>query len=98
MAIVYLHKRKDCDEVFYVGIGKNTKRAYCKQKRNQHWNNIVSKYGYYVDITHDDLLFEDCLRIEVYLISFWREHSKIKLFNATNGGEFTLGFKFDVKS
>jgi hypothetical protein len=98
MAIVYQHKRKDCNEVFYVGVGKNIKRAYCKHKRNKYWNNVVNKYGYYVDVSHKDLTFEDCLTIEVYLISFWRENGKIPLCNATNGGEGTLGYKFDVKS
>jgi hypothetical protein len=98
MAIVYLHKRKDCNEVFYVGIGKNLKRAYCKHKRSSYWNRIVNKYDYTVEITHDNLLYEESLSIEIYLISFWRENSKILLCNITDGGEGTLGYKFSNES
>jgi group I intron endonuclease len=94
MAIVYLHRRKDNNEVFYVGIGKNKSRAYCKHKRNQYWYKVVNKYGYKVDITHNDLLYEDCTRIEIYLIDFWRKNSINKLCNITDGGEGTLGYKF----
>lgn len=37
MAIVYIHKRIDNGEVFYVGIGKTEKRAKSKDKRSKFW-------------------------------------------------------------
>jgi hypothetical protein len=98
MAIVYLHRRKDNDEVFYVGIGKNVSRAYVKHKRNEYWHRVVNKYGYNVDVTHKDLLYEDCAKIEIYLIDFWRKNSNVKLCNITDGGEGTLGYRFDEKT
>ena len=33
MAIVYIHKRKDNNQIFYVGIGKSERRVYCKDSR-----------------------------------------------------------------
>ncbi len=35
MAIVYQHRRKDTNEIFYIGIGKNTNRAYNKYSRSK---------------------------------------------------------------
>ena len=34
MAIVYLHKKKENGEVFYIGIGNNIGRAYSVKNRN----------------------------------------------------------------
>lgn len=56
MAILYRHVRPDKDEVFYIGIGKNEKRAYSKVNRNKYWHNIVSKNNGIYDI---EILFED---------------------------------------
>jgi hypothetical protein len=50
MPMVYLHKRIDNGRVFYIGIGKNEKRAYTKYGRNSHWNNVANVSGY--DIEH----------------------------------------------
>jgi hypothetical protein len=96
MAIVYLHKRKDNNEIFYVGIGKSEKRAYSKINRNKHWNNIVNKYGYIIEITHKDICWEEACSIEKYLISFWRENSKYNICNLTDGGDGTLNLAQEV--
>ena len=42
---VYVHRRNDTNEVFYVGKGKN-RRAYSKTGRNQHWCNIANNLNY----------------------------------------------------
>jgi hypothetical protein len=34
MAIVYQHRRNDTNEVFYIGIGKEQKRAFIKSSRS----------------------------------------------------------------
>jgi hypothetical protein len=86
--LVYLHRRITDNEVFYVGIG-STRRAYSKSSRNKHWNDIVSKHGFKVDITHNNLLREDACLIERYLIEFYKSYSKCKLANKTNGGDGT---------
>jgi len=93
MAIVYIHKSKDTRQVFYVGIGKSEKRANSKHDRSSFWKRTVAKHGYTIHITHKDILWEDACLIERYLISFWRENSKMKLCNMTDGGEGVLGLK-----
>jgi len=98
MAIVYLHKRKDNNEVFYIGIGKNEKRAYTKHKRTEYWQKITSKYGYFVEITHNSLIWEEACCIEKYLINFWRDNSASEICNFTDGGEGTLGFSLSENS
>jgi len=50
MAIVYQHRRKDTNEVFYVGIGKDRGRAFSKIGRNYYWRNVVKKVGYESDV------------------------------------------------
>lgn len=108
MAIVYIHRRNDIKDtfknVFYVGIGKNTQRAYHKRKkdRSDFWRKIVVKSGYAVEITHTDLCWEEACAIEKYLICFYgrRDLNIGNLCNLTDGGEGTLGHidTLDVKS
>lgn len=96
MAIVYQHRRKDNNNVFYVGIGLSKYRATQKSKsaRNAHWHRIVSKHGYTIEITHKDICWEEAQSIEKYLISFWREYyGKEALANQTDGGDGTFGYK-----
>jgi hypothetical protein len=89
MAIVYQHRRKDSNEVFYIGIGKNKNRAYIKTKRNKHWNNIVKKCDYEVDILIEECSWEQACEIEKYLIAdYGRADLGLGgLVNMTNGGE-----------
>lgn len=96
MAIVYLHKRKDTNSVFYIGVGKDEKRAYQKIGRNKYWHNIVEKFGYEVQITHTNLVWDEAISIEKYLISFYgRKDLKLGLLcNLTDGGEGCLGVLF----
>ena len=68
---VYRHRRLDTNEIFYVGIGRE-RRPYSKKDRNEHWKNIVSKYGYTVEIIAEDLSKEDACELEVFLISINR--------------------------
>jgi hypothetical protein len=96
MPIVYIHRRKDNNEIFYVGMGMNNIRSFSHKNRNTHWHNVVNKYGYIIEITHKDLIWEEALSIEKYLISFWSENSKIKLVNQNEGGGGNLGYKFEI--
>lgn len=99
MAFVYIHRRKDIQDpflnVFYVGIGKSEKRAYCKYGRNNHWQNIVNKYGYHIEITHRDICWEEACVIEKYLILFY---GKLILTNKTDGGEGTFGYRHTIET
>lgn len=93
MAIVYIHRRKDNNEVFYIGISKSNRRAYemSLRRRNIFWHRISTKYGCLVEITHKDIIWEEACSIEKYLISFYKE--SCQLTNLTDGGEGTQGYK-----
>ena len=81
--IVYRHRRKDNNNIFYIGIG-NEKRAYSKNGRNKYWNNIVNKTDYIVEILAKDLSWEDACELEVFLIS---QYGRENLTNLTDGGD-----------
>ena len=57
--IVYRHVRLDTNEVFYVGIGGNEKRAYVTGRRSKWWNKITDKTEYRVDILFDDMSWDE---------------------------------------
>jgi hypothetical protein len=84
--VVYLHRKKTDNSVFYVGMG-NLKRAYCKQ-RPEWWNRVVSKYGYIIEIYKQDLTQDEAFEIEIELI---KKYGRIdmkngQLINQTKGG------------
>lgn len=89
MPIVYCHKIKDSNQVFYVGIGKEISRAYEIDNRNKYWHHIVDKYGYEIEITHTDVIWEEACSIEKYLISFYgrKDLNEGPLVNMTDGGD-----------
>lgn len=95
MAVVYLHRRKDTNEVFYVGVGKNKRRAFVRAKRNPHWKAIVNKYDYNVEIAFKGLSYDEALTIEQELIALIGRSDKGEgpLTNMTDGGEGTLGLE-----
>lgn len=91
MAIVYRHIRRDSDEVFYVGISKHKSRAFSKHSRTKHWEYIVRKCGYRVEITHEDVCWEEACSIEKYLISFYgKKMNGGSLVNITDGGDSVI--------
>lgn len=91
MAIVYQHRRKDTNEIFYVGIGVDVHRAVKKQHRNIHWQRIVALYGYEIEIIETDCSYEKAREIEIAMIAEIgrRDLGKGPLVNMTNGGEGT---------
>lgn len=67
---VYLYWRLDTNEVFYVGKGKGDRwRRLGKDRRNNHFKNIVSKYPIAVEIVKDNLTEQEALDIECWLIN-----------------------------
>jgi hypothetical protein len=93
MAVVYEHLRNDTNEVFYVGIGEEEKRAFSKKARNKYWKNIINKVGYSVNIIHKDIDWEDACKIEKLLIEKYgrKDLGKGNLVNMTDGGEGSFG-------
>lgn len=104
---IYLHRRLDNNEVFYVGRGtvshkssgnhhKNTfRRAYVKHTHNKHWLRITEKTPWIVEIIEDNLSWEKSLEMEIHYIKLYgrKNINEGCLVNFTNGGEGTLGFK-----
>ena len=86
--VVYLHVKKGTNDVFYVGIGKNKRRAFSKRGRNKHWHHIVNKYDYDVRIVNSLDSYEDAKSTEIELIeAFGRKHYGGQLCNITSGGD-----------
>ena len=103
---IYEHIRLDTNEVFYVGrgtVGKrvsgkvdtNTyKRAYDKHTTNRHWIHVTNVTPYEVKILHDNLDWDESIRLERYYIEQYgrRDLGLGTLVNFTDGGEGTLGW------
>lgn len=90
---IYLHRRMDTMDVFYIGKGTRTHkaqyvRAYVVKKRSSFWNAIVSKAGYSVELVADFFNEDDAFAKEKELIE---EHGRKceggTLCNLTTGGE-----------
>lgn len=86
--VVYLHRRNDDLSIFYVGMGSK-KRPYSKRDRNNYWNNVVKKHGYYTEIVADNLSVEDAYELEMFLISELgrKDLGTGRLVNLTDGGD-----------
>lgn len=88
---IYVHYTID-NVPFYVGKG-NKNRCLHKSNRSKWWNNIVNKYGYYIEIKEINLNEDECFQKEIY----WIEHFGRKvlkngtLINLTKGGEGVSG-------
>ena len=93
MALVYRHRRLDNFNIFYVGVGEKIKRAYDLKDRNNHWNNVVAKHGFQVEILAENLDRSTANELEILLISeYGREDLGMgNLVNMTNGGEGCVG-------
>ena len=110
---LYTHTRLDNNEIFYVGIGRTFKsgiyeRAYVKnkQRRNEHWRNIINITNYKVDIIKEFESHEECCQAETEMIKLLgrRIDNTGSLVNLSPGGhvwkdaapvyEYTLDGKF----
>jgi len=93
MAVVYQHIRLDTNEVFYVGIGSQKRRAYSKYKRSKFWHNIVNKAGYKVELLFENIEWEKACQIEQDLIKLYgrKDLKQGNLINMTDGGDGRFG-------
>ncbi len=86
---VYEHLKPNTGEVFYIGKGcKN--RAYETRSRNNHWTNIVNKYGLEVNIIYNNLTNQEAGQKEIDLIEFYGLDN---LCNMTQGGDGCVSLK-----
>lgn len=94
---VYVHRRKDSGEVFYVGKGTRTPlkqyiRSTTTVRRNIIWKRIVAKHGYVVEVLVDFFNEIDAFAFERELIArYGRLMDGGTLCNLTNGGEGHCG-------
>lgn len=95
MFLTYAHFKPD-GTLFYVGKGSQ-KRAYAKDNRNQHWQNIVKKHGLQVETLASWEIESDALLHEQFLISCFKDLG-YKLANVTDGGEGMSGYKHTAES
>lgn len=96
MTLVYRHRRLDNNQIFYVGISENKKRANNKTKRSDWWKKIVKKTNYKVEIIYENLTREDACELEIFLISLYGRRNLRTgcLVNVTDGGDAgTVGRK-----
>ena len=95
MAIVYKHIRLDTNEVFYVGIGSEKRRAYSDYKRSKHWHSVVNKVGYKIQLLYEDIDWEKACKIEQELIKLYgrKDLGLGTLVNMTDGGDGRFGAK-----
>jgi hypothetical protein len=75
--------------VFYIGKGCD-KRAYQTRSRNNHWTNIVNKYGLEVNIVYTNLTNSEASQKEIDLIEFYGLNN---LCNMTQGGDGCVSLK-----
>lgn len=90
---VYEHLKPNTGEVFYVGKGC-ANRAYQNRSRNNHWTNIVNKYGLEVNIIYNNLTNKEASQKEIDLIDFYGLDN---LCNMTRGGDGCVSLKQESK-
>lgn len=90
--ILYFHINNTTGQIFYVGIGVET-RASSKRNRNNWWKNTVNKYGYDIIIEETNLSWDEACVLEMYWIKRIgrRDLGLGPLVNLTNGGEGSNG-------
>lgn len=88
--IVYIHKDRCTNEVFYVGIGSSRARAYDEKQRSDEWKDRISECYFDVEIVAKNLPKKLAERIEESLIGAYGIEN---LINKTLGGRGTKGIK-----
>ena len=85
---VYLHRNPKTQEIFYVGIGVET-RAKDKKGRSSAWNKYVNKHGYETDVIMKGLTPKQAQSEEKRLIKLYGRRCKGEgnLVNIDSGGQ-----------
>lgn len=89
---VYLHRRADSGEVFYVGKGTTKRgrpeRAYERCGRSKWWQHVTDKHGVSVEIAAH---FQTEDEAHVYERQLIAQYGRKNLVNLTDGGEGCCG-------
>lgn len=86
---VYVHRRADTGEVFYIGKGSG-KRAWATQYRTEYWHRVKSKYGIVIQILERFEKESDAFKHEKAIIALHRA-AGLRICNITDGGEGASG-------
>lgn len=82
-----MHITLDTNKVFYIGKGKG-RRANVSYARNIHWQRVVNKHGFRVEILTNNLTEPEAFALEVETIA---KYGLENLTNLTVGGEGVSG-------
>lgn len=94
MFYTYIHRKKDCNDIFYVGKGKHRRggaRKDAKENRSIYWSRTAEKHGFVSEIVANWANEEDAFEHEKFLIVVLREMG-CNLVNLTDGGDGLRGF------
>jgi len=83
---VYQHRRKDTNEIFYVGHGKGSRPWQFTRGRSKGWQTIYSNYGCVVEVLEKFDTKQEAGDREIQLIADYRNNG-ISLINKRDGGE-----------
>jgi len=89
--VVYLHRKKSDNSVFYVGAG--TKERPFKKSRSEEWKRIVYEDGLVVEIVKENLTKNESFDLEKELILFYGriDLNTGCLINCSEGGSGCSG-------
>lgn len=86
---VYIHRRNDTNDVFYVGKGRGY-RAKSKEGRNVWWKAVANKHGFKVEYVEKSMSEESAYDLEAEVVKFYLECG-YKLCNLAPGGKGGAG-------
>ena len=86
--LVYIHKNRCTNDVFYVGIGDRG-RAYDETNRSNEWKQKINECYFDVEIVAENLPRDLAFKIEKALIQSYGFNN---LVNKTKGGVGALGY------
>ena len=98
---VYLHRRADTNDVFYVGKGSERtrrktltyERAHCLSGRSKWWRRVVAKHGFVADVIASFEHDRDAQDFERQKIAMFDRRN---LVNLTDGGDGHAGITYSA--
>ena len=93
--ILYSHKDRCSNQVFYIGIGDCRARAYDEKSRSKEWKEKISECYFDVEIIAKNLTKELAFILEKSFIEMYQLEN---LINKTKGGVGSWGYKHTTET